>query len=52
MEIVWEMTEIDCLKTCKICLPKVVLLKIPMNSVQYNTEHYGMHDDRDNEHGV
>ena len=37
-------------KTHKICLPE--LLKIPMDSVQYNTEHYGMHDDTDGEHGV
>ena len=39
-------------ETLKIRLPKVALLKIPMDSVQYNTEHCGMHDDTDGEHRV
>ena len=39
-------------ETFKICLPKVALLKIPMDSVQYNTEHCGMHDDTDDKHRV
>ena len=39
-------------KTHKICLHKVAPLKIPMDdvSVQYNREHFGMHDDTDDEH--
>ena len=32
---------------------KFHFLKIPMdNAVQSNTEHYGMHDDTDDEHSV
>ena len=30
----------------------VTLLKIPMDSVQYNTKHCGIHDDTDDEHSV
>ena len=37
-------------KRCQICLSKVALLKIPMDSVQRNTEHCGMHDDMNDEH--
>ena len=32
--------------------PKVALLKVPIDSVQYNTEHYGINDDTDDEHSV
>ena len=32
--------------------PKVALLKIPMDSVLYNTEHCGINDDKDDEHIV
>ena len=39
-------------ETRKICLPKVALSKIPVDSVQYNTEHYGMHDDKCDEHSA
>ena len=32
--------------------PKVTLMKIPMDSVQYNTKHCGIIDDTDDEHSV
>ena len=32
--------------------PKVALLKISMDSVQYNAEHSGINDDTDDEHSV
>ena len=31
---------------------KLHFLKIPVDSVLYNTEHYGMHDDTDDEQSV
>ena len=37
-------------ETCRMGSPKVALLKIPRDSVQYNTEHCGINDDTDNEH--
>ena len=39
-------------KTRRMRSPKVALLKIPMDSVQYNTEHCGINDDTDDEHSV
>ena len=39
-------------ETCQMCSPKVALLKISMDSVQYNTEHCGINDDTDDEHSA
>ena len=39
-------------ETRQMCSPKVALLKIPMDSVQYNTEYCGINDDMDDEHSV
>ena len=44
------MAEIDGQKHAKFVYLKLHFLKIPMGSMQYNTEHYGMHDDTDDEH--
>ena len=52
MEIVYEMAEIDGPKHAKFVYLKLHFLKIPTDSVQYNTEHYGMHDDTDDEHSI
>ena len=52
MEIVYEMAEIGGPKHAKFVSLKLHFLKIPMDSVQYNTGHYGMHDDTDDEHSV
>ena len=39
-------------ETCLMRSPKVALLKISMDSVQYNTEHCGINDDTDDEHSI
>ena len=39
-------------ETSQMCSPKVTLLKISMDSVQYNTEHCGINDDTDDEHSI
>ena len=39
-------------ETRRMSSQKLALLKIPMDSVQYNTEHCGIYDDTDNEHSV
>ena len=39
-------------QTRRMCSPKVALLKISMDSVQYNAEHCGINDDTDDEHSV
>ena len=56
----WHLVRGNCVRngrdrtpeTRQIHSPKVVLLKIPMDSVQYNTEHGGIIDDKDDEHSV
>ena len=40
------------LQTRRMRSPKVALLKISMDSVQYNAEHCGINDDTDDEHSV
>ena len=52
MEIVYEIALIDGPKHAKFAYLKLHFLEIPMDSEQYNTEHYGMHDDTENEHSV
>ena len=39
-------------ETRRMRSPKVALLKISMDSVQYNTEHCGINDDTDDKHSV
>ena len=39
-------------QTCRMRSPKVALLKISMDSVQYNAEHCGINDDTDDERSV
>ena len=39
-------------QTRRMRSPKVALLKISMDSVQYNAEHCGINDDTDDEHSV
>ena len=39
-------------KTRRMRSPEVALLKIPKDSVLYNTEHSGINDDTDDEHSV
>ena len=39
-------------KTRRMRSPEVELLKIPIDFVQYNTEHCGISDDTDDEHSV
>ena len=46
------MVEIDGPEHAKFGYLKLHFLKIPMDNVQYNTKHYGMHDDTDDEHSV
>ena len=46
-EIMWEMAAMEGPKHAE-----VALLIIPMDSVQYNTEHCGINDDMDDEHRV
>ena len=46
------MVEIDGSKQAKFVYLKLHFLKIHMDSVQYNTEDYGMHDDMDDEHSI
>ena len=50
MEIMQEMAKTDDLKHTISVYLKLHFLQIPMDSVQYNTEHYEMHHDMDNEH--
>ena len=38
-------------KTRRMSSPKVLLFKIPMDNVQY-TDHWGIHDDTDDENRV
>ena len=52
MEIVYEMVEIDSPKHAKFVYLKLHFLKIPMDSVRNNKEHYGMHDETNDEHSV
>ena len=46
------MAEIDGQEHLKSVYLKLHFLKLPMKNVQYITEHYGMHDDTDDEHNV
>ena len=39
-------------QTYRMRSPKVALLKISMDSMQYNAEHCGINDDMDDEHSV
>ena len=51
----WNRVRNDCDRrpeTRRMRSPKVALLKIPMDSVQYNTEHHEINDDTDDEHNV